>query len=56
MTRAHIIHVSDEARREHEKQSKPVKRKKDCPSCEIKTEVISVKTDDDIKANKEGDK
>jgi len=42
MKQGYTVYVSDEAKREHEKQPKPIKRKKDCPSCEIKTETISV--------------
>jgi len=56
MKKGYTIYVSDEARQEHEKQPKPVKRKKDCPSCEIRTEVITTNDITDIKNDKEGDK
>jgi len=42
MKEGYTIYVSDEAKREHEKQPKAIKRKKDCPSCEIKSGAFSV--------------
>ena len=42
MKKGYTVFVSDEAKREHEKQPKQIKRKKDCPSCEIKAGTFSV--------------
>jgi len=55
MTKGYKVFVSEDAKREHEKQPKPAKRKKDCPSCEIKAEAIDINITD-IKNDKEGDK
>ena len=56
MTKGYKVFVSEDARREHEKQPKQAKRRKDCPSCEIKAEVININDITDIKNDKEGDK
>jgi len=59
MNQGYTVYVSDEAKRKHEKRPKLAKRKKDCPSCEIKAEIVSVRDDivvidkNDIKGDKE---
>ena len=55
MKKGYTIFVSDEARREHEKQPKAIKRKKDCPSCEIKSGTFSINENvESIEIIKEG--
>jgi len=56
MKEGYTVHVSDEAKRRHEKQPKAIKRKKDCPSCEIKAEVININDITNIKNDMKGDK
>jgi len=45
MTKGYTVFASDEARKEYEKRPKQARRKKECPACEIKAEIISVKDD-----------
>jgi mRNA-degrading endonuclease RelE of RelBE toxin-antitoxin system len=57
MKKGYTVYVSDEARREHEKLPKKARRKKDCPSCEVKTGTCHVSEKiEEPKTNKEGDK
>ena len=42
MKQGYTVYVSDEARMEHERQPKQNKKKKDCPSCEIKPGTFSL--------------
>jgi len=55
MKQGYTVYASDEAKREHEKQPKPIKRKKDCPSCEIKSGTFSINENaESIELLKEG--
>ena len=56
MTKGYTVYASEEARINHEKQPKQIKRKKECPACEIKAEVITVNDITDIKNDIKGDK
>jgi len=40
MREGYTVFASDEARREFERRPKPVKRKNDCPSCDIKKGTV----------------
>jgi len=58
MREGYTVFASDEARREFERRPKPVKRKSDCPSCEIKKGTVCAEpmSADKETRNKEGDK
>jgi len=42
MKQGYTVCVSDEARKEHENRPKPVRKKTDCPSCEIRPGTTNV--------------
>jgi len=57
MKKGYTVYVSDEARREHEKLPKKARRKKDCPSCDVKAGTCHVGGKvEEPKTSKEGDK